>query len=170
MCRSFSLLKAIAIRLPLLFANAFKSVKERQLLQSDNYMGSNTEMKPWTNLQNLYKNWSKEIKSDNFCYRKVWRAITKCKAKEKSLIKLPILKGTKNYFAFWWYRNNNFADCTLYLLQKRRCYSIFTTKGGVDGTLYLQLKMGVDITLYLQSAKILLLTPKYEIIMVLFNH
>ena len=33
-CRSFSLLKAIAIRLPLLFANAFKSVKERQLLLS----------------------------------------------------------------------------------------------------------------------------------------
>ena len=35
-CRSFSLLKAkaIAIGLPLLFANAFKSVKERQLLLS----------------------------------------------------------------------------------------------------------------------------------------
>ena len=28
-------------------------------------MGSNTEKKPWTYLQNLYKNWSKEIKSDN---------------------------------------------------------------------------------------------------------
>ena len=34
-------------------------------------MGSNKEKKPWTNLQNLYKNWSKGIKSDNFCYRKV---------------------------------------------------------------------------------------------------
>ena len=33
-CRAFSILKAIAIRLPLLFANAFKSVKERQLLLS----------------------------------------------------------------------------------------------------------------------------------------
>ena len=33
-CRSFSLLKAIAKRLQLLFANAFKSVKERQLLLS----------------------------------------------------------------------------------------------------------------------------------------
>ena len=33
-CCSFSLLKAIAIRLPLLFANAFKSVKEQQLLLS----------------------------------------------------------------------------------------------------------------------------------------
>ena len=52
-------------------------------------MGSNTEKKPWTNLQNLYKNLSKEIKSDNFCYRKVGRAITKGGAIEKSLILLP---------------------------------------------------------------------------------
>ena len=80
-CRSFSLLKAIAIILPLLFANAFKS---------DNYMGSNTENKPWTNLQNSYKNLSKDIKSDNFCYRKVGRAITKCGAIEKNQ---------------YWYRN-----------------------------------------------------------------
>ena len=27
-------------------------------------MGSNTEKKPWNNLQNLYKNWKKGIKSD----------------------------------------------------------------------------------------------------------
>ena len=33
-CLSFSLLKAIAIRLLLLFANSFKNVKERQLLLS----------------------------------------------------------------------------------------------------------------------------------------
>ena len=33
-CRSFLLLKAIAKRLPLLFVNAIKSVKERQLLLS----------------------------------------------------------------------------------------------------------------------------------------
>ena len=39
-------------------------------------MGSNTEKKPWTNLQKSYKNLSKEIKSDNFYYRKVERAIT----------------------------------------------------------------------------------------------
>ena len=51
-------------------------------------MGSNTEKKPWTNLQNLYKNLSKEIKSDNFCYRKVGRAITKWGAIEKSPILL----------------------------------------------------------------------------------
>ena len=56
-------------------------------------MGSNTAKKPWTNLHNSYKNWSKEIKSDNFCYRKVGRAITKWGAIEKSpLPKLEIVK------------------------------------------------------------------------------
>ena len=34
-------------------------------------MGSNTEKKPWTTLQNLYKNWSKGIKSDNFAIAKL---------------------------------------------------------------------------------------------------
>ena len=43
-------------------------------------MESNTEKKPWTNLQNLYKNWSKGIKNDNF----VGRAITKWGAIEKN--------------------------------------------------------------------------------------
>ena len=57
-------------------------------------MGSNTEKKPGTNLPNLYKNLSKEIKSDNFCYRKVERAITEWGAK-----KIPFMKGTKIYFA-----------------------------------------------------------------------
>jgi hypothetical protein len=38
----------------------------------------------------------KEIKSDNFCYCKVRRAITKWGAIEK----VPFLKGTKNIFAF----------------------------------------------------------------------
>ena len=47
-------------------------------------MGSNTEKKPWTNRQNLNKNGSKEIKSDNFCYSKVGRAITKWGEIEKS--------------------------------------------------------------------------------------
>ena len=95
-----SFLKAIAKRLLLLFANAFKSVKERQLFcrnswKSDDYMGSDTEKKPWNNLQNSYKNLSKGIKSDNFCYRKVGRAITKWGAIEKS----PILLSQfwKNY-------------------------------------------------------------------------
>ena len=51
-------------------------------------MGGNTEKKPWTNLQKLYKNLNKEIKSDNFCYRKVGRVITKLGAIEKSPILL----------------------------------------------------------------------------------
>ena len=37
-------------------------------------MGSNTEKKQWTNLQNWYKNWCKEIKSDNYCYRDSWKS------------------------------------------------------------------------------------------------
>ena len=36
----------------------------------------------------LYKNLSKEVKSDNFCYRKVGRAITKWGAIDKSPISL----------------------------------------------------------------------------------
>ena len=67
-------------------------------------MGSNTEKKPRTNLQNSYKNWSKEIKRDNYCYRKVGRSITKWGAIEKSPILLsqrPLLRGKKDYFAFW---------------------------------------------------------------------
>ena len=54
----------------------------------------------------MYKNLSKVIKSDNFCYRKVGRAITKWGAIEKSPIllsqfleKLPFLK-VKFFFAF----------------------------------------------------------------------
>ena len=45
-------------------------------LRGDNYMGNNIEKKPRTNLQNRYKKWSKEVKSDNFCCWKVGRAIT----------------------------------------------------------------------------------------------
>ena len=60
-------------------------------------MGSNTEKKPWTNLQNSYKNWSKEIKSDNFCYRKVGRAISKLGAIEKSLILVAIIFSSTVY-------------------------------------------------------------------------
>ena len=39
---------------------------------------------------------SKEVKSDNFCYRKVGRAITKWGATEKSLILLS--QYWKNYY------------------------------------------------------------------------
>ena len=58
-------------------------------------MGSNTEKKLWTNLQNSYKNGSKEIKSDNFSYHKVGRAINKWGVIEKSLILLS--QYWKNY-------------------------------------------------------------------------
>ena len=54
----------------------------------DNYVGRNTKKKPWTDLLNIYKDWSKEIKSDNFCYRKIGRTITKWGAIEKSSILL----------------------------------------------------------------------------------
>ena len=79
-------------------------------------MGSNTEKKPWTNLQNLHKNWSKELKSGNFCYHEVGRARTKWGAIEKSQILLS--KYWKNY-QFWRvpkiispfdHSNNIFAD------------------------------------------------------------
>ena len=50
-------------------------------------MGSNTEKKQQTNVQNSYKNLSKEIKSDNTFAIAI-------------LEKLPFLKGNKNYFAF----------------------------------------------------------------------
>ena len=49
-------------------------------------MESNTEKKPLTNLQYQYKKLSKEVKSNNFCYRKVGRAITKWGEIEKSPI------------------------------------------------------------------------------------
>ena len=51
-------------------------------------MGSNTEKKPCTNLQNLYKKLIEGIKSDN----KVGRAITKRGSnREKSNIAIAIL-------------------------------------------------------------------------------
>ena len=82
-CRSFSLLKAIAKILLLLFAHDSKSVKERQLLlshswKSDNYIyGKQYRKEAMNQSTKLIQNWSKEIKSDNFCYRKVGGAITK---------------------------------------------------------------------------------------------
>ena len=42
---------------------------------------------PRKTVQNQYEKWSKEVNSDNFCYCKVERAISKFGAKEK----LPIL-------------------------------------------------------------------------------
>ena len=69
-------------------------------------MGSNLEKKPWTNLQNAYKNWSKMIKSDSFCYR-FGRGITKWGAIEK----FPILKGKIFFLSYFDGSNNIFADC-----------------------------------------------------------
>ena len=67
-------------------------------------MGSNTEKKPLTNLQNSKKNLNKEIKSNNFCYHKVGRTITKWGKKSNIAIaileKLPFLKVNKKNFAF----------------------------------------------------------------------
>ena len=54
-------------------------------------MGSNTEKKPWANLQNSYKYLIKESKS----YRKVRRAITEWGAVKKSQILLS--QYGKNY-------------------------------------------------------------------------
>ena len=71
-------------------------------------MGSNT-----ANLQNSYKNLRKEIKTDNFCYRKVGKANTKWGAIEKSPIlryQLQILKGNK-IISYFDGSNNSFADC-----------------------------------------------------------
>ena len=87
-------------------------------------MGSNTEKKPWTNLQNSYKNWSKVIKSDNFCYRKVGRAITKWGAIEKSPILLSQywknyhFQRVTNIISYFGVSNNIFADCKCTIITK----------------------------------------------------
>ena len=53
------------------------------------------------------KKWSKEVKSNNLCYRTFWKMVMKWGAIDKSSIllsqywKIPILiESTKNYFAF----------------------------------------------------------------------
>ena len=67
-------------------------------------MGNNTEKKPLTKLENLYKRLSKEIKSDNFCYRKVGREVAK-------LSKQGARQGTKHYFVFWGYQLSFIENC-----------------------------------------------------------
>ena len=57
--------------------------------KNDNYTESITENKPWINIHCTYKTnkkWSKGVKSDIFCYRKIGSAITKWRAIEKSPI------------------------------------------------------------------------------------
>ena len=73
-------------------------------------MGSNTEKKPWTNIQNSYKIWSKEIKSNNFRYLKVVRAITKWAAIEKSQI---LLSQYWIFFSHFDGSNNILVDCIM---------------------------------------------------------
>ena len=79
-----------------IFIIAFKSEKEREITiiakvkKSDNYMGSNREKKPWTNLQ---KNRTvTEVKTDNFCYRKI--------------VKINILIVYKNIIMYFGGTNN----------------------------------------------------------------
>ena len=73
---SFNSLKAIAIRLTLLFAMPLRAWKSNNYCWKSNTIWeaiqkrSHTEKKPWTNLKNSYKNWSNEIKSDKFCYHR----------------------------------------------------------------------------------------------------
>ena len=73
------------------------------------------EKKPWTNIQNLYKNLSKGIKCDNFCYCKVGRVITKWGAIEKSPIaileKFPFFEGYKKNISHFDGSNTIFSDC-----------------------------------------------------------
>ena len=77
-------------------------------------MRSNTEKKP---IYKTYTNWSKDYKSDNFCYLKVGRAIAKWRAIEKSPILLSQywnnewLDGTIIILYFGG-SNNIFANCT----------------------------------------------------------
>ena len=49
-------------------------------------MGSKIEHIPWTNIQDQHNQWSKEIKSGNFCYHKVGRVITIVEAIEESAL------------------------------------------------------------------------------------
>ena len=80
--------------------------------KSENYRKSNREKKPWTKVQNGDKKWSKVVKSDNFCYHKVGRAITKWGWIEKSSILL--LQYWKNSQFKPSYTTSHFNQCTLF--------------------------------------------------------
>ena len=54
-------------------------------------MGSNTEKKPWTNLQNLHKKLSKLIKSDKFAIAKLEECYKRGSNREKFNIAIAIL-------------------------------------------------------------------------------
>ena len=67
-----------------------------QSWKSDNYMESNTEIKPWKYLQKPYKKGAKRL---NFCSRKVGRVNTIWGAIEKWV--------TKNKLPFFWFLYDN---------------------------------------------------------------
>ena len=90
--------KKIHRRKPVFDKNCHNSILEFAIVGHNNYMGSNTEKKPWT-----------KLKCDNVWYCKVGRAITKWKKNRENsniaiaiLDKFTFLKESKNYFAFWW--------------------------------------------------------------------
>ena len=77
----------------------------------------NRKKKPLTNLQNQLKKGSKKINTDNCCYRKVGRAISKWRAIEKSLVycycNFQKNSYSKKYFAFL---GHQLYFCRLYVL------------------------------------------------------
>ena len=91
-------------------------------LKGDNSKGSNTEKKQRSMEQNQYKRWSTEVKSDNFCYRKVGRVITLWGAIEN----WSVWNEQKIISIFWW-TNFFFAEyndtkcCKKYNLINHHC-------------------------------------------------
>ena len=89
----------------LIFATPLRAWKSdnnycRNSWKSDNYMGSNAGKKPWTNLKNQYKKWSKEVMIQNFCYHDltVWGAIEKIPILILQYWKLSTLKEYQKSF------------------------------------------------------------------------
>ena len=55
-------------------------------------MGSNSEKKPWTNLQNLYKNWAKILRATTLAITKLEESNLMGSNREKSNIAIAILE------------------------------------------------------------------------------
>ena len=103
----FLVFKSIAISFPLLFAIAFKIEKEGQL------DGEQYKKEAINQCTKRYK-----IKSDNFCYRKIGRAITKWGVIEKSPILLSqywkiilYFGGTNKFFSLMKIANFGKLNC-----------------------------------------------------------
>ena len=73
-------------------------------------MGSNTEKKPWPIYKTYTKIEAKRLRTTIFAITKLADNNSMGSNKEKFNIaivileKLSLLKGNKNYFAFWWYQ------------------------------------------------------------------